>query len=200
MKKIVRFFGFFFSLIFNNLFINLLKYFIKSVNSANFRRSLKKCGRNVSISTNNSFTGLKNAYIGNDFHSESGLWIDIYHTSNFIPLLKIGNNVRVSKNFHIGCINEINIGDNTLIGSNVLIIDHSHGNTLDFTLPRYNLELLSKGKITIGKNVWLCDNVVICDNVTIGDNVVVGANSLVNKDVPSNCVVAGNPARIIKRK
>ena len=51
---------------------------------------------------------------------------------------------------------------------------------------------------TIGNNVSLGANVCIMGDITIGDNVIVGAGSVVVKDVPDNCVVAGNPARIIK--
>lgn len=51
---------------------------------------------------------------------------------------------------------------------------------------------------TIGNNVTLGANVNIMGDITIGDNVTIGAGSVVVKDVPSNCVVAGNPARIIK--
>lgn len=51
---------------------------------------------------------------------------------------------------------------------------------------------------TIGDNVTVGANVVIIGEITIGDNVVIGAGSVVVKDVPSNCVIAGNPAKIIK--
>lgn len=51
----------------------------------------------------------------------------------------------------------------------------------------------------IGNNVQIGANAVVIGNVTIGDNVVIGAGAIVTKDVPNNCVVAGNPARIIKR-
>lgn len=51
----------------------------------------------------------------------------------------------------------------------------------------------------IGNNVSLGANVTIVGHVHIGDNVVVGAGAVVVKDVPSNCVVAGNPAKIIKQ-
>lgn len=51
---------------------------------------------------------------------------------------------------------------------------------------------------TIGNNVSLGANVSIIGDITIGDNVIVGAGSVVVKDVPSNCVVAGNPAVVIK--
>lgn len=51
---------------------------------------------------------------------------------------------------------------------------------------------------TIGDNVTVGANVVIIGKINIGNNVIVGAGALVVKDVPNNCVVAGNPARIIR--
>ncbi len=51
---------------------------------------------------------------------------------------------------------------------------------------------------TIGNDVTVGAQVVIIGNISIGDNVVIGAGSVVVKDVPSNCVIAGNPAKIIK--
>ena len=50
---------------------------------------------------------------------------------------------------------------------------------------------------TIGDNVVMGANVCIIGDVVIGDNVIIGAGSVVVNDVPSNCVVVGNPARII---
>jgi acetyltransferase-like isoleucine patch superfamily enzyme len=51
---------------------------------------------------------------------------------------------------------------------------------------------------TIGNNVSLGLNVTIIGKVTIGDNVIIGAGSVVVKDIPSNCVAAGNPAKVIR--
>lgn len=56
----------------------------------------------------------------------------------------------------------------------------------------------SDGRPVIGNNVSLGANVTIIGNVHIGNNVIVGAGSVIVKDVPDNCIVAGNPARIIK--
>ena len=55
-----------------------------------------------------------------------------------------------------------------------------------------------KGRPVIGDNVSLGASVTIIGNVHIGNNVIVGAGSVVVKDIPDNCVVAGNPAKIIR--
>ena len=55
-----------------------------------------------------------------------------------------------------------------------------------------------EGRPTIGDNVSLGANVTIIGPVHIGNNVIVGAGSIVVKDIPDNCVVAGNPAKVIK--
>lgn len=57
-----------------------------------------------------------------------------------------------------------------------------------------------KGRPIIGDNVGLGANVTIIGNIRIGNNVTIGAGSVVVKDIPDNCVVAGNPARIIRVK
>ncbi|WP_255585616.1 DapH/DapD/GlmU-related protein [Bacteroides sp. K03] len=51
----------------------------------------------------------------------------------------------------------------------------------------------------IGNNVYVGANAVIIGSISIGDNVIVGAGAVVVKDVPSNCVIVGNPSRIIRK-
>ena len=54
------------------------------------------------------------------------------------------------------------------------------------------------GRPVVGNDVQLGANVVLIGGVHIGDNVVIGAGSIVVKDIPDNCVVAGNPAKVIR--
>ena len=173
-----------------------------SFRSKRFKSKLKKCGKQPHIMKYNKLEGLKNITIGDNFTAQEGLWLGTYNKYfeyEYTPKIIIGNEVHLSRNCHIGAINEIIIHDNVLIGSNVLINDHSHGETFDFSKPRHLLPLVSKGKIEIGNNCWICDNVVIVGGVTIGNNCVIGANSVVNKSFPDNCLIAGNPAKIVKR-
>lgn len=53
--------------------------------------------------------------------------------------------------------------------------------------------------ITVGNDVWIGGSCVILPGVTIGDHSVVAAGSVVTKDVPANTIVAGNPAKILKK-
>lgn len=59
--------------------------------------------------------------------------------------------------------------------------------------------LTSKGKVTIGRNVWIGDKATILPGITIGDGAIIGANAVVTHDVPPLSVAVGNPARIIEK-
>ena len=147
--------------------------------------------------------GQKHVRIGNGFSAESGTRIEAYETSGVTdePLIEIGDNVCLNYRTHIGAINKVKIGDNVLTGSDVLIIDHDHGNAKSFgeiqTEP-IKRELYSKGPVIIGNNVWIGDKVCILSGVTIGDNSIIGAGSIVTKDIPANAIAVGNPARVVR--
>lgn len=89
----------------------------------------------------------------------------------------------------------IEMGNNVQITEGVTIL--THGYDWSVFKGKYGDVLGSAGHVKIGSNVFIGMNVTILKGTTIGDNVVIGANSLINKDVPSDCVVVGNPQRVI---
>ena len=53
--------------------------------------------------------------------------------------------------------------------------------------------------VTVGDNCWIGGGAILCPGVTVGDRTVIGAGSVVTRDLPADCVAAGNPARVIRR-
>lgn len=90
----------------------------------------------------------------------------------------------------------ITIGNNVRIATNVSFFTHGGTATLKYiTNKSENPDVF--GAIVIGNNVYVGQGVYILPGVEIGDNVIVAAASVVTKSVPSNVVIAGNPARIV---
>lgn len=107
--------------------------------------------------------------------------------------LSIGDHTYINRSASIDCTQEITIGDYCAISDNVQILDS------DFHPITYNgkTSMMSK-PIHIGNHVWIGRGVIILKGVTIGDGAIVGAGSVVTRDVPPRCLVAGNPAKVIK--
>ena len=92
----------------------------------------------------------------------------------------------------------IRIGDYGIFGPNISITAVNYGYE-NVDIPFKQQPAVSKG-ITIGNNVWVGSGVTIVDGAILGDNVIVVANSLVNRKYPSNCIIQGNPAKIIFKR
>ena len=92
---------------------------------------------------------------------------------------------------------KITIGNNCLISQHISIICSNHGIRKD-QLIRTQEWQNENNEVVIGDDVWIGANSVILPGVHIGNGVVVGAGSVVTKDIPTNAIVVGNPARVIK--
>ena len=120
-------------------------------------------------------------------------------------VIVIGSGVNASDSLHITGISSIYIGDECLIGSFVLISDHTHGiyvNSRDaedleaHKAPR-DRKLHSKGRVHIGARCWIGDGCKILAGSHICEGSVVAANSVVNRAFEKPCMIGGIPARVI---
>lgn len=103
--------------------------------------------------------------------------------------IRIGDNCGFS-GVSIWCVTKISIGNNVRVGANSLIMDHdAHLDDPRTPMPK---------NIVIDDNVFIGANCVIKKGVHIGKNSVIGMNSVVSKDIPSNCIAVGIPAKVIR--
>jgi putative colanic acid biosynthesis acetyltransferase WcaF len=108
-------------------------------------------------------------------------------------LLGLGDHCTLSEGVTIYNLGPVVIGDHTVLSQDVYVCAGTH----DYTRP--DLPLV-RSPVTIGSGVWICAGAFIGPGVTIGDNSIVGARAVVVKDVPPGVIVAGNPARIVKKR
>jgi len=107
--------------------------------------------------------------------------------------LKIGGLSSIGDRAWVYSLDRITIGDKTCIGNAVQLLTGTH----DITSPTF---AFMQKPITIGSCVWIASSVIILPGVTVGEGAVIGAGSVVVKDVAPWTVVAGNPAREIKKR
>jgi len=112
----------------------------------------------------------------------------------------IGDNVALNQNVFIvgGEGKSIKIGNNVLIGPNVVLRSSDHRFT-DVDTP-IRLQGHNEGEITIEDDVWLGANVVVTKDVRIGHGCVIGAGSIVTRDLPPNSIAVGVPARVVSSR
>lgn len=112
--------------------------------------------------------------------------------------VEIGENCGISgSTIYSTC--SIKIGDNTRIGANCKIIDNDfHPVELEPRRAGLNKEFTKKAPIAIGDDCFIGMNSIVLKGTQLGNNVVVGAGSVVHGSFPNNCIIAGNPAKIIK--
>lgn len=128
------------------------------------------------------------AEVGDDCYIEPPLH------ANWGSNTHLGNSVYANFNLTLVDDTDIFIGDECMIGPNVVIATAGHPiepelrrKAAQFTIP-----------VHIGRNVWIGAGAVILPGVHIGDNSVIGAGSVVTKDIPENSVAYGNPCRVVR--
>ena len=136
----------------------------------------------------------KALFLGDKVRIYPGLRVEIQDNG----CIEFGNNISIGQNFHIVSMKKkLKIGDNVTISANVFISNCDH--TFD-NIPKSALEkpLISKDTY-IANNCFIGYGAVILAGTYLGENCVVGANSVVRGMFPKNSIIAGNPAKILKK-
>jgi acetyltransferase-like isoleucine patch superfamily enzyme len=107
--------------------------------------------------------------------------------------LEIGNNVFINYGSSLVSSKHVKIGDDSLIGTHVMVMD------CDFHRVEDKVWDTTGEEIVIEERVWLGNRSIVLKGVRIGHDAVVAAGSVVTRDVPPRTVVAGVPARVVRR-
>ena len=107
----------------------------------------------------------------------------------------LGDNVFINFDCVFLDAGRISIGSNVKFGPKAMIFAVDHPIQARIRAENVNIPM----NVTIGDNVWVGGGAIIMPGISIGENSIIGAGSIVTHDVPPNVIVAGNPAKIIKR-
>jgi acetyltransferase-like isoleucine patch superfamily enzyme len=182
-----------------------LSWMFGKLRSAFYSNLLNSPGLNIGRGC--SIRGMRRISMGRSVSIYGGLWLEAvqnYRGQSFAPKISIGDRVSFSKDVHVTCIERIDIGNGVLFGSRVYVSDHNHGRYAGERQshpdePPAERELAPGGAVLIEDNVWIGDNVVIVGPARIGAGTIVAANSVVKGDIPPFMMIAGAPAKPIKR-
>ena len=157
-------------------------------------------GKGVFVASRATFSVFEAGYIslGNHvFIKEDFTCISLASKEGNSGKITIGEGTHINKRATIVANNSIIIGKNCLFAINVSLFDHDH----IFSKKKHpTTSGLTQGKpIVIGDDVYLGNNVVILRGVTLGNHVIVGANSVVTKSFSANSIIAGTPAKLIRK-
>ena len=130
---------------------------------------------------------------GNRFRIFPGARIEAHGNGQII----VGDNVSIGQNLHLVACKNITIQDNALIAENVFISDCDH--RYEDINSSVTDQGLTVNETFIGKNAFIGFSAVILAGTILGRNTTIAANSVVRGKFPDYCVLAGCPARIVKR-
>jgi acetyltransferase-like isoleucine patch superfamily enzyme len=123
--------------------------------------------------------------------------VEHYRGRDHQPRLRIGSGTEIGQGIWFSCVGEIEIGENNLLGHNILIADSYHEYE-DPDTPIILQPMAPPENVTIGPGCVIGPHVAILAGVTIGANSFIAANAVVTRSVGPNSVVVGNPARVIR--
>ena len=176
---------------------NILKgkeyiYYDKNLNDLRIECKSKCFEHNVSTGNDSK---KQNNFIKSIINTKNdNFYINKKFNCNFGKNIFIGDNFYSSFNLTIVDENSVKFGDNIYLGPNCTF------NTINTPLDKNKRKerIISANEIIIGNNIYFEGSITVLSGVKIGDNVIIKAGSLIDKDIPCNSLVEGNPCKVIK--
>jgi acetyltransferase-like isoleucine patch superfamily enzyme len=123
--------------------------------------------------------------------------VENYNGRRHEPWLRIGSGTNIGAGVWFSCVGRIEIGENNLMGHNILIADSYH-EYHDPDTPIIRQPMAEPAAVTIGPGCIVGPHAAILAGVSVGANTFIAANAVLTQSVPPNSVVVGNPARVIR--
>jgi acetyltransferase-like isoleucine patch superfamily enzyme len=139
--------------------------------------------------------------IGRDAVIRLGRWSWIGHGTKIRAhegQVEIGAKTVLGQECTISAFQSVRIGRECIVADRVMLIDFDHG-VVEVERP-IRLQGIYKRDVEVGNNCWIGYGACILRGVTVGDNCIIGTTTVVTKDVPSNAVVGGVPARLLRMR
>ena len=141
--------------------------------------------------------------VSKGFTTGRGCRIEAYPQEGQSKVLHFGENVQINDYVHITAMRNVTIGNNVLLASKIYISDCTHGSyngdrndSSPDEIPHERVYSIKE--VIIEDNVWIGESVSVLPGVKIGKGSIIGSNSVVTKDIPSNSIAVGSPAKVIK--
>lgn len=176
--------------VFNRTFPEIISEILKLIRGFFITFRLNECGqlfragRKITLLKRNA-----DVNIGRKVQLYNGVKLSAWGNNGHAEII-IGDNTNIGDRTEIHAGNKVEIGSNCNISWDVCIMDRDYHKL-------NGIEEIIK-PIKIGDNVWIGCNSLILKGVTIGNGAIIAAGSVVTKNVESNTIVGGNPARVIK--
>jgi acetyltransferase-like isoleucine patch superfamily enzyme len=166
-----------------------------------FNISKIKWGRFLKVGDHVFISGLGKEGIRFGDHVGIGAFSRIVVSTSFNDIgryIRIGNHVGIGEFAYLGGGGGLTIGDDCIIGQYLSCHPENHLYNNGQELIRH--QGVERKGIVIGRNCWIGSKVTILDGVVIGDGCVIAAGAVVTKSIPSGSIIAGVPARVIRRR
>ncbi|QQG44075.1 MAG: acyltransferase [Candidatus Roizmanbacteria bacterium] len=144
------------------------------------------------------FNDFSNVILGKKVNIGAHAYINPIKNKKTKPKIMIEDGTNIGRYSTLSCVKEINIGKNCLIGYNVSFLDHDH-ELYDMKKTPVTNGLTDGEKIIIENDCFIGAHSFILKGVNLGKRCIVGANSVVTKSFPAYSVIAGNPAKLLKK-